>query len=430
MNDKKYNPTIWQGREGATLCALLISTCVIGGTMVIGGIAATAYNWNRSVRNLSDRARAQAIAEAGVMEGYASLSRDLNRAFDPHAFQTVSFAGGTYRNHVAVMGEKDDYFLVSSRGTFQKEQVTVAVVFHDSGISTDESGHDPTSGTFEDDDIPVISGPGPASPFKYAVIVGGTVNWGGTAGGGAPGAWVHGNQEVSLYGNGHATASISSSERIFVQGNAPREYIDGNVFAPVITAGRPAHISGDRNVEAVAPIPIPQINFEPYRAWAQAHGEFFQHHHHISGDYEPSGGVLFVEGDLHLNGGNLKGCFVATGDIHVNAQVRHTTIAGLPGLMTDTGSLKINGGAEVQGLMYARTGNFDRLNGNAKLRGSIIAGGFMETNGTFDFEFVESTPQPPWQDNENGGGGGEWSSPVDENYEPSPAILYLSAWQG
>lgn len=416
-----------RNRNGAAMSAVVLSTCVIGGSMVIAGIAATTHQWSRGVRNLSDHARAQAIAEAGVMEAYVRLSQDRNRAADPNAFQTVAFGGGSYLNTVSIQGDDDDYVVVASQGTFRDATATATVVYRDSGDTIDETITDPVSGVFEDDDIPVISGPGPVSPFQYAVLVGGTISWGGTAGGGAPGAWVHGNQQVTVYGNGRVGASVSSAEGVHTQGGACQ--IEEDAHAPQITGQPQVKVSGTAVTGPVAAIPVPQINFEPYRAWAQAHGEFFSGQQQISSDYEPTGGILFVEGDLHLNGGNLKGCFVATGDIHVNAQVRHTRIEGLPSLMTDSGTIKMNGGAVLEGLIYARTGNLDKLNGNATLRGSIIAGGYMETNGTFDFEFVDSTPNPPWQVTGGGGSGGEWTSPGDADYDPSPATWYLAAWQ-
>jgi len=176
-----------------------------------------------------------------------------------------------------------------------------------------------------------------------------------------------------------------------------------------------ANITDGTSQQSVPPVGIPDIDLTPYLAWAQQHGEVHNGGFSTSSSYTPAGGVLWVNGDVTISShAVINGSIIATGDIHVSGAVNidpTTTsfaMASRDGDITNTSSGRLNG------LIYAKTGNYSQT-ANGELWGQLIINGTIKKGGNSDIiNFVRSVPTPP-------GGPGSTT--------PTTAWPVVSAWQ-
>ncbi len=357
--------------SGAVMSSVLVVVIIAAGSSVIGGFTATALQRSANTRTLADIHRANFIAESGPSDIYTRLT-DTGFDWAAHgnsfSFDPVDFAGGRYEVSVDVSGE---IVKAHSFGFYNKSRGQAIATFV--RIEGDEN--------VNTNDPPFFS------PYNYAVLTGGSLLWSGSASSTDADVLLHANQNVLIRGGANCliAGDISATGAINTRGNP--------------------NITGDRKPNEPL-VPVPQIDFGPYRTWADDHGELWiDNDFQISNDYTPNGGILFVDGNVKINGGTFRGCVIATGDVHINGNAvltSHPDYTGLPAIMVETGTLRGNGTADITGLVYVKTANIDKFNGTLVLTGSIIAGGELDATGNFTVFFENGEPVVPWPDPDAG----------------------------
>ena len=82
------------GKEGGALLTAMI--VIFTTTSLLGTLAVIGVNRVHNSRRLTDRARAQAIAEAGADYAYSILRTNFAQRYVPSAFPELDYGGGTF----------------------------------------------------------------------------------------------------------------------------------------------------------------------------------------------------------------------------------------------------------------------------------------------------------------------------------------------
>ena len=362
----KTCPTRWGNRDGGAMLVVLTLTMVVSGLLLL--MEKNAMQRAFMANRLTAHIRASAIAETGATEAYAALASNFGLASNDTAFPAVEYDGGTYDVTVLLVDEVNAS--ITSVGDFNGilETVTLDVRKEDSSLFA------------------------PEDAYTYAVFADGAMAWTGVAdvSGGAP---VHANGQFTQSGSGDLNTDVSSSVGVHLNGNSGE--INGDVTAPTVS-GNTGKVTGTITEEAVPTIGMPEIDLAPYYNEALANGEVYDGDQTISSSFSPSGGVMWVNGDLHLSGsGTFTGCFIATGDLMMSGSPDHTKVDEYPGFMSRDGDIKVTGSGSYEGLLYARIGDVE-ITGAGSVAGSVMAGGtFKKTSILTSINYVESVPVAP-----------------------------------
>ena len=237
--------------------------------------------------------------------------------------------------------------------------------------------------------------------YTYAIVSGGKMGWSGSGTLNVGGGKIHANGQFKMTGSKLVIGNISSRVKIWLTGSTK---ITGNAAAPAIKADGGA-ITGTTTVGLVPPVTIPDIDLTPYYNQALANGQVYNAStYHLSGssDITVPGGVLWVNGNFKFSGsGKLIGCFIATGNIDYSGSGDQIKVADYPAFVARDGTIDISGSGKSHGLIYAKTGGFDK-SGSGDHIGSIIVNGDFDASGSWNaLTYENSTPVPP-----TGGGGG------------------------
>ncbi|MDA0321557.1 MAG: hypothetical protein O2923_02415 [Verrucomicrobia bacterium] len=362
----KSDRTREKGQGGSGMITVLV--VVFAASMMLALAGRIASQRSHMTGRLSDEIRAQAIAETGIGEAYAQLASDFNIRTNADAFSVTSYDGGSYE--VTVMPVGDDRVAIESTGIRNDAEVTIIVDARMLPIRADVDG----------------------SPYSHSILADENIAWTG-AGAFQSNSSVHANGTFKQAGSGELDAHVSSTVSVTLNGNSG--VIDGDVTAPKIS-GKTNKITGVITETEVDYVPIPVLDFAPYYNEALAHGEVYDGNQTLASSYAPSGGVMWVNGDLHLTGPDLfHGCFVATGDIRFSGSATHTKVNEYPAFMSRDGDIKFAGSGSSQGLVYALIGSVEIV-GSGTLRGSIICGGnFKKAGVSTIFDYVKSIPTAP-----------------------------------
>lgn len=337
-----------------------------------------------TARRLSQTTRAQAIAEAGVSRAYVALAEDFEARSTPEAFPLTQYAGGTYDVDVWPVG--DDMAAIRSIGTYQGIVETVILDVKEHQLHRESD---------------------PENAYGYAILADEDISWTG-CGVFERDSLIHANGIFKQAGCGELDANISSTVKITLKGKSGE--IDGDAAAPVVK-GKTSKVTGTVSEIPVPRVAIPTIDLVPYYAEALANGQVYEGGLSLSHAFAPPGGVVWINGDLHLSGSDdVTGCFIATGDIHLSGSGGQVQVQDYPAFLSRDGDIKISGSGEYEGLVYTRIGDI-QITGSGTVRGSIISGGcFKKAGCSTIFTYVESVPIAP-----------------DEVV--SEGVLVVSAWQ-
>jgi hypothetical protein len=206
--------------------------------------------------------------------------------------------------------------------------------------------------------------------FDYGIFTDSELAFNGTSdtrGPGGTSALIHANGNVELKGNSFGIMDITSHTHIRLIGNAS---VQGTGKAPGLT-GSSSKFSGGFTYGAVPIVNFPDIDLTPWFQVAQANGEV-HNGFNSSNDYTPNGGILWVNGNVHLSGGTFTGQIIATGDVRVSAGV--VIVGPDTGFaIASQGSLvKFTGQSNIRGLIYVKNGEFDQKGGST-MEGQVIA---------------------------------------------------------
>jgi hypothetical protein len=115
----------------------------------------------------------------------------------------------------------------------------------------------------------------------------------------------------------------------------------------------------------------------------------------------PDGTILYVPGNIKITETSpLNLCIIATGDISVTAQANLTQPGTYPTLVSRDGSIKLAGGATVDGLIAAMSssGSVQTTGGGntpVNINGSVITGGDFKDAGNWAINYAPITLLPP-----------------------------------
>ena len=372
-------------KRGSAL--FIVLTIIISMSALMTVVVKSGLQQAFTATKLSDRIRAQLIAEAGAHEAYMILKADWPSRNSDVAFPATSYGGGSYDVTVAPTNAMASIRSAGSYGT--ATDLAILDVIH-LGSSSEQATFDWSS----------IS--------NYTVVSGGEITWTGASqflGGGA----LHSNGKFLRSGSGYVEGSISSATEFETKGNSGG--VDGGVTAPSIN-GKVAKILGSKTVEAVALVTIPNIDLTPFYNEALANGEVYDGDLTLSGGEDPDGGILWVNGDLSISGNDdYTGSYFATGDIKITGNGSLTAASGYPTLASRDGDVSFAGEKEVTGLIYVKNGDYSQTGGNI-LNGQIVVKGDVSKAGnSMVANYVNSPPTVPG------------TSGSTEN------ILGLNAWQ-
>jgi len=346
-----------------------------------------------TAKRLANQVKALAYAEAGIDYAYSIISLDFDERNNADLSTETSYAEGSFA--VTLTPVSNRYVIVTSVGKCGDAVRTAEILIDDENAGS--GGSTPAT------DYSSMEG------FNYAVLSGGTFNFRGC--GTVTGSKMHSNSAIDIGGSAGSDLDISSSVSI----STSKVTINGSLTAPSVDTHKKANITDGTSQQSVPPVGIPDIDLTPYLAWAQQHGEVHNGGFSTSSSYTPAGGVLWVNGDVTISShAVINGSIIATGDIHVSGAVNidpTTTsfaMASRDGDITNTSSGRLNG------LIYAKTGNYSQT-ANGELWGQLIINGTIKKGGNSDIiNFVRSVPTPP-------GGPGSTT--------PTTAWPVVSAWQ-
>jgi hypothetical protein len=366
INDRSAN------RHGFALLAVLLIMAVISSflAMLMYSSSQQAYTATRLTRKI----KAQIMAEAGCEYGYAILSTDWDARHTPSSFDAPDHCVLT----VETVGELAA--IVTATGSCGSVTSVSAI-----GVQKRPEG----GGVLDEES------------FRYAVLCGGTFDFGGNlsmAGSGA--ALFHSNGRMFARGTVLADVDLQSATQIRISNDVT---IDGNVTAPAVRY-RPSKVDlgGTVTRTAVAPVSIPDIDLTPYYNWALEHGEVYQGLNISSSDtLIPNGGIIWVEGDVHISSdAKIFASIIATGDIHITSRMYMVPTFSPPAnpeglffisptrdsfsLASRDGDIRISSFCTLWGgLIYAKTGDL-KITAQTSIRGQVIVNGDIAVTGGSD----------------------------------------------
>lgn len=373
----KRNHNIWASRQGSALLTIIV--IVLIGSALVATLASVTSSRSFMAKKLAERVKAEAIAEAGIGKAYSILAADFDQRTNAAAFPATPYAGGVY--DVAVTAVGDDDASICSTGTYGSVTEVVILDVRLSGGA--------------------VAGPGPQEPWECAILSGGNMTWtgNGTTIVGS-GGLVHANGSYKQTGSTVLEGNLSSCVQVWCTGTT---VIDGDAEAPSYKGKAPGNVTGTATTGPVAAIPIPNIDLCPYYNHALANGEVHNGNLHISGssDIEPTGGILWVNGDLRISSsGNMIGSFIATGDVTISGSGNQVKVEAYPAVVSRDGDIDISGNGQYHGLMYAKNGAFEKT-GSGDTVGSIFcAGSFKKGGGWGVMAYEDSTPVAPGEGGE------------------------------
>ena len=158
---------------------------------------------------------------------------------------------------------------------------------------------------------------------------------------------------------------------------------DGSIYTTGTTNWVPGEVPSTHVHENIAPLQMPVIDLDYYRSIATTYyssGQTF-----TGDDLTGLSGVIYVKGDVTISGTYTgQAVIVATGKITVtgNGVIAADSSVDTIALLSPK-AIKINGGAEVHGLVYAHSVINDAettLGGNITVYGAIVSD-VVRTNG-------------------------------------------------
>jgi hypothetical protein len=395
MNSALYKD---MNRSGSALLAVMGIVFLIA--IVAASMVAAGRQQVFAAVHLKDYVKAQMIAEAGVNQAYNILKTNFAARLNPNNFPPTSFDGGSYDATVVSIGS--NRASITSTGLYQSATAQVKADIQNFPTAT-------TNGS------PI---PGGGSPYGFAVLAGCEIRWEGNSTLDLKGGYMHANGSYQANGVNILTANVESCNSIQLVGQAS---IRGIGRSPLINA--PAGNISTARIESVPLVSIPNIDLTPYYNVALANGQVYGSGKALSGTVTPPGGVMWVNGNMSFGNGTYNGCFISTSDIELkttgNGTITITNSTGYPVLASRDSSIVIKQAKTFtfKGLIYAKTGNFDKQgNGDVNGNGAIIAAGNVTKNGGWSgFIYSDPTPVTP------GSGGSSGSSSRDK--------VVITAWQ-
>jgi len=362
-NTFKTKPVHLGTKSGNSLIVVvfvILLTSIVLSTMFISSRQRTFV-----LRRQSDRLQALLIAETGLHQAFRVLVED-NAVFPEEGgalLPNSSFSGGSYSVSISQPdGADEGVWLLRSTGVFRQHEREVAALVGRGRPSSDDS-------------IQALLGP----YGNAALLAGGQLVIAANANINIGDNGVHANGSVVMKGNPTLVAGFLTS--------------NGDVTT------RGTLTVGDIESNLPDPMALPSLDVQAFREYAMANGSYVSGDHRISGsDNVPPGGVLFVDGDVRMNAhALLTGMIIATGNITINGQASVSNPTDFPALVSTSGDIRINGGAEIGGWVFAMNGDV-RGNGGADGLVGIVASGDIDLSGGYSLVAAGDSDRFTWPD--------------------------------
>jgi len=385
MNTKANGKQNCEGMALVTVMMILVAVSALLAVTYKGSIQSVFM-----AHKLADRARAQAIAESGAHKAYSILVTNFAARMSDAEFPSTAYAGGSF--DVTVTPVSNNMAIVSSVGRFgiATEQVIL-----------DVKNYGGLAGTSFGEEL-----------VDYAILCGGRFDFKGCGeiSGTNGGARLHANGLVNITGSAQTGLNITSTTKIQIGNN---KTINGSVRAPVLdyTVSK-VTITGGATVGAVPAVIIPDLNLDPYAAWAASHSQVYNGLNLSGGTHNPAGGVMWVNGDVQISSHTvINGTIIATGNIHFSGQADITAGPSGIALASRDGSITYTSTGVASGLVYCKMGSYSQT-ANGRIEGQLIVKGNIDKGGNSDIlVYNRTTLTPP------------------DGSDATPDDIGVSAWQ-
>ncbi len=374
-------------RRGAALTVVLIMVVLV--PLAVAALLYLARSQVQAVERAREFAGAKMISEGGANQAYSVLATNFAAGENPGAFPRTAFAGGAY--DVTVQPRGTNRAAICATGVFGRAvaRTVLDVARVDASARSNSL----------------------AAAYGFALVAGDSVRWSGSGLTLVRGGRIHTNGRYRMAGSGVVSGDVSSCVAIESVGGT---WIDGNAQAPVWEGASPGNVSGVASTQAVALVPIPDIDLTPYYRCAASNGQVISGSVHWSGsqDIVVPGGVLWVNGDFTYSGsGRIRACIIATGDVRMTGSGDQEKVGSYPALVSRDGDVRLSGSGATHGLIYAKHGNVEKSGGGALVGSIVCAGGFSKSGGWDLLSYEDSTPVSPGQ------------------FEVGDMVVVVEAWQ-
>ncbi|MDD5677702.1 MAG: hypothetical protein PHW60_06870 [Kiritimatiellae bacterium] len=173
----------------------------------------------------------------------------------------------------------------------------------------------------------------------------------------------------------------------------------GTVSGYITSGGEVTPSDAGLSHQPLSPIPpAGPFNFDSYLYLANNGGTYLEGNqilHSANLEQPATNGILYVNGDLTINGGTFTGTIVANGNINVNnnfTQAPFPDNLNMPSLLS-TGTIDLDNKGTFNGVMYAKVNIIIR--NKCTINGGVIAGGFTDIRNYVTIN-PATTGYPAW----------------------------------
>lgn len=319
-------------------------------SLVAAGVLALGQQQLFAARRTRDFLKARVIAEAGANAAYNNVRTNYSRIVN-FTGQPVNYDDGVYRvgittNRVQGVVGNDCAVLVST-GTCGIAKALV-------GMSLRNFGRQTALGV----------------PQVNSMILSNAVTSGGA---------------LTLTGGATINGSAGSMVKITVKGSSD---ITGTAYAPVISGTSPAVNDPARYTFDANTL----IDYAAYKAASVAwdgHTDFASY---------PAGTIVFCDvgtGNVTVNnsGSTIRCCIISTGGFYLTAHPVLVQTGGYPALISLNGDIDMHGGADVTGVIIAKSASATTKNTGGggtetNISGAFITAGVYDGGGNWDINFT------------------------------------------
>ncbi|MFW5893557.1 MAG: hypothetical protein ACOCUY_00280 [Verrucomicrobiota bacterium] len=336
--------------QGSALVTLLFFAVLI--SLVAGNVGNMVRQQMHISKRVVDRTSAQQVAEGAANQALAYVAENPEEHLGPLPSNLKNGSIGDGEYQVELDESNDSYFSIISTGTINEMSRTVRI-----------HGRVPIEG----------------QAFAYALFSNGDIDCAGTGDvtGDSGDGDIHANQDVIISGNAYIAGSASAVGSVDGAGN-----VGGTV------------------TEGENPISFPNVDYDHYYQIAEDNNEIHDGDLYLDSDRTPTGGILWVNGDVHVGGGGRKspatftGMLIATGDIKQASHYRHYQNDDRPSMISRDGNVHLSGQTQIlDGLVYAGSGRV-KLSGGSAFHGAIMAWDEIDIKGNWDLiEYVQQDPE-------------------------------------
>ncbi len=200
---------------------------------------------------------------------------------------------------------------------------------------------------------------------------------------------LHSNDGLKIGGSAYVGGDTYSLLDTTISGNS---IVDGNGYATGFIRWDTVNIPFlGMPQSGVPPREFPIVDFDYYKSLAQAQGNVFSGKLHIT-KKKPQTGVIFVDGDLKISGGDHNITAVVTGEVKIKGAADLAAhIDSLVIIAKD--DVDISGHSTISGVVYSE-GQELEVEGSPNLSGSLVSKGELKVSGNMTAQDTLA-PGPP-----------------------------------